>query len=108
PEGGYHTIWCWPPKDKGFPQRAVGALVFADRPQDAPIVHFGGPLTLAIFDWHKPLQPRQLVRSDRDKEYSILVGTPAFGCKHEVFAIVNVCFRKLDDGGGRAVMVEFP
>src|SRR5262249_17225537 len=43
-----YTIWCRPQEGKGFLQRTFGVLFFADRPQDAPVVHFGGPLTLAI------------------------------------------------------------
>src|SRR5262245_32438608 len=57
-----YIIRCRPQEGKGFRQRTDGVLLFADRPQDAPVVHFGGPLTLTILDWHKPLQPRRFVR----------------------------------------------
>jgi len=87
-----YTIWCWPQPGKGFLQRTNGVLLFADRPKEAPVVHFGGPLTLTILDWHKPLQPRQLVRG-KDNQLSILVGTPVFGGKHEAFATVVQSFR---------------
>src|SRR5262245_38320793 len=79
-----YTIWCWPQKGKGLLQRTDGVLLFADWPEEAPVVHFGGPLTLTILDWHKPLQPRLLVRG-KDNQLSVLVGTPVFGGKHETF-----------------------
>jgi hypothetical protein len=100
-----YTIWCWPPGGKGFLQRTAGVVHFAERPREAPIVPFGGPLTLTILDWHHPLQPRQLVRGDRDNGLSILVGTPVFGGKHEAFATVYEVFR---DVGAPVVEVEFP
>jgi hypothetical protein len=104
-----YSISCRPEKDKGFPQKTAGVLLFADRPQDAPIVHFGGPLTLTIFDWHKPLQPRQIVRSDRKEEYSILVATPVFGGKYEAFTMIDGYFPDLaGDGKFPTVVVEFP
>src|SRR5262249_18328163 len=28
-----------------------GSLPFADRPRDAPVVHFGGPLTMTVMEW---------------------------------------------------------
>jgi hypothetical protein len=91
-----------------FRQRTCGQFLFADRPQDAPVVHFDGPLTLTILDWHKPLQPRQLVRGDKDNQLSILVGTPVFGGKHEAFAVVDEWFPKLAGGKFPVVKVEFP
>ena len=123
-----HAISCQPQKGKGFPQKTVGVLLFADRPEDAPIVHFGGPLTLTIFDWGKPLQTRQIVQGERAKEvsrvvgsqafgspgdlvqdFSILVGTPAFGGKHEVFAMIDGYFPDLAGRGNMpTVVVEFP
>jgi hypothetical protein len=123
-----HTISYFPPKGKGFAQKTVGVLEFADQPQDAPIVHFGGPLTLTIFDWHKPLEPRQIVQGERAKEvsidvgrpdfghpselvqeFSILAGTPAFGGKHEVFAMIDGYFPNLAGRGNMpTVAVEFP
>src|SRR5262249_5731679 len=90
-----HTISYSPDKGKKFAQKTVGVLVFADRPQDAPVVHFGGPLTLTIFDWYKPLQPRQISRSDQNEEFSILVGTPVIGGQHETFAMIDGYFPDL-------------
>src|SRR5262249_1783509 len=81
----------------------------ADRPQDAPIIHFGGPLTLSIFDWYKPLQQRQIARSGREEEFSILIGTPVFGGKHETFAMIDGYFPDLAGPEKMpTVAVEFP
>jgi hypothetical protein len=104
-----YAILCRSQKGQGLRQRTYGRLLFADRPQDAPVVHFGGPLTLTILDWHRPLQPRRLVVGDRDNELSILVGTPVFGGKHEVFATVDERFPELAGRGKLPVVeVEFP
>jgi hypothetical protein len=84
-----YVVWCQPEYGKGFTQRTDGVFRFADKPEEAPIVHFGGPLTLTIMDWGRPGQPRQLVRGDKPNELSILVGTPVFGGKHEAFATVH-------------------
>jgi hypothetical protein len=104
-----YKLWFWPLKGRGFLQRTEGILLFADRPKEAPVVHFGGPLTLTILDWHKPLQPRQLGSDGKNNQLSILVGTPVFGGKHEAFATVHQSFRVLaGDKGFPAVEIEFP
>lgn len=47
-----------------------GELVLAERPQDAPILHFDGPLTLGLLDF----------RRGTDKDYvDVMVGTPGVG-----------------------------
>jgi hypothetical protein len=47
---------------------------FADRPQDAPILHFDGPLTL------KPTDAKQVfVRGDKPAQFAVMVGTPGLG-----------------------------
>ncbi len=103
-----YKIFSSPQKGKGFYQRTDGVLLFADKPREAPIVHFGGPLTLTILDWHKPLQPRRLTRL-QDNPLSILVGTPMFGGKHEAFATVYQSFRELTGGDNFPVVeVRFP
>jgi hypothetical protein len=104
-----YVLLCQPQDGKAFEQRTDGLLLFADKPEEAPIVHFGGPLTLTILDWGKPLEPRRLVRGDKENQLSILVGTPVFGSKHEVFATVYQSFLRL--AGDRAfpsVEIEFP
>jgi hypothetical protein len=49
-------------------------VLFADRPRDAPIVHFDGPLTFRLED------PRQaFVRGTRPSPLPVLIGTPGLG-----------------------------
>jgi len=50
-----------------------GVLQFADRPQDAPLVHFGGPLQIAVWGNDKTL------RIGRNEEVTLGVGTPGVG-----------------------------
>jgi hypothetical protein len=49
-----------------------GVLQFADRPQDAPIVHFGGPLQVNLFD---PLR----LTPERESDVVLGVGSPGVG-----------------------------
>jgi hypothetical protein len=50
------------------------ALQFADRPGDAPILHFAGPLQLALED------PKQVLRrGDKPSPLPVVVGTPGLG-----------------------------
>ena len=48
--GGSRDSFCW--TAEGFPtvceKDPQGLLQFADRPQDAPVVHFGGPPPVGI------------------------------------------------------------
>lgn len=47
---------------------------FGDRPQDAPIVHFDGPLTL------RPMDTKQVfVRGATPSRFAVMVGTPGVG-----------------------------
>jgi hypothetical protein len=50
-----------------------GKLQFAARPQDAPVVHFNGPMTMELFRIQHPL------RSNRRVRLSAVVGTPGGG-----------------------------
>jgi hypothetical protein len=50
-----------------------GQLAFADRPQDAPIVHFGGPLTLRVTPSDK------LRHGDDPGQTTLCLGTPGLG-----------------------------
>jgi hypothetical protein len=54
----------WPTND--------GVLQFADRPQDAPIIHFGGPLTLTTMQ-------RQTIRRGKSGYVRMGLGTPGLG-----------------------------
>jgi len=49
-----------------------GLLVFAERPEDAPIVHFRGPLTVSLYS-------KQQLTIDRQKQLVLAVGTPGLG-----------------------------
>jgi hypothetical protein len=103
-----YLIWCNPKEGTGFSQRTVGP-VFGDRPKDAPIVHFAGPLTLTLMDWHRPLQPRQLFRGDKDNQLSILLGTPVYGGKREAFATFFHSLPQVTNHSGfPTVEIEFP
>jgi hypothetical protein len=50
----------------------AGVLQFADRPQDAPIIHFGGP-------WHAFLFSRNELTVGRERDIVLGVGTPGIG-----------------------------
>lgn len=49
-----------------------GFLQFADRPQDAPVIHFGGPLRITLFGKHT-------LTIGRETEVYLGVGTPGLG-----------------------------
>jgi hypothetical protein len=50
-----------------------GALLFADKPADAPIIHFGGPLQITL-GGEKPT-----LKLGRDSDLVLVVGTPGLG-----------------------------
>src|SRR5262249_6160875 len=54
------------------------AVLFADRPADAPIIHFGGPLQVALANRDLKLH------LGRDNDIRLVVGTPGRG--HASFA----------------------
>lgn len=58
---------------------ALGTLRFADRPQDAPVIHFGGPLRMGLNAKFSESGKEQLVRSDKGEELYAWVGTPGLG-----------------------------
>jgi hypothetical protein len=49
-----------------------GELQFSDRPQDAPVLHFGGPWTISLYD-------RPTFRVNRELEMYLALGTPGRG-----------------------------
>jgi hypothetical protein len=49
-----------------------GLLQFADRPETAPVIHFGGPLTVSLYD-----RPKLLI--GRQKQLTLAIGTPGIG-----------------------------
>ncbi len=58
------------PKMAGVDDR--GVLQFAARPGDAPIIHFGGPLQIA-------LQPMQKLVRGQQADLQVWIGTPGLG-----------------------------
>jgi hypothetical protein len=54
------------------PADVNGLLQFAERPQDAPVLHFGGPWTIT-------LDGRPTLRINRDIEVTLSLGTPGRG-----------------------------
>jgi hypothetical protein len=59
-------------QQRAFYVDAGGILQFADRPQDAPVIHFGGPWQVTLFD-----PPRLTI--GRDTDVVLGVGTPGRG-----------------------------
>ena len=51
---------------------ANGVLQFADRPQNAPVVHFGGPLQVTLFGRHR-------LTAGRSTDLFLGVGAPGHG-----------------------------
>jgi hypothetical protein len=49
-----------------------GILRFAEQPGEAPVIHFGGPLQVVLFDQHR-------LMVDREKELVLGVGTRGLG-----------------------------
>lgn len=50
-----------------------GVLQFADKPQDAPVIHFGGPLQVTFYS------ERPVLRVGRTTEFVLVVGTAGVG-----------------------------
>jgi len=57
----------------------LGMLRFADRPQDAPVIHFGGPLSMGLNTKLSLSGKAELIRSDEGEELYTWVGTPGLG-----------------------------
>ena len=49
-----------------------GVLQFAEKPADAPIIHFGGPWQVSLYNRHE-------LKIGRQKEITLAIGTPGFG-----------------------------
>jgi hypothetical protein len=59
----------------------TGVFQFADRPENAPVVHLGGPLQVTFYG------ERPTLRTGRDEELVLVVGTPGTG--PGTFAMLN-------------------
>jgi hypothetical protein len=75
-----------------------GHLAFADRPKDAPIVHFGGPLTLV----HNPTE--KLRRGNDPGKTTLHLGTRGLGPG----AFVTMCYDLVPKDVHPTVEVQFP
>ncbi len=90
-----------------FPEKKVlhfarvdghGHLAFGKRPQDAPILHFGGPLTMIV-------QPTdKLQRGDNPERTTVYVGTTGVGAG----TFVHMLHDLVPDAAQPIVQVEFP
>ena len=88
-----------------------GLLMFAGRSEDAPIVHFRGPLTVTLFD-------RQQLTIGRQKQLDLAVGTPGLGpgttalvgyegfIPRDVHPHAEIVFPPEPDAGGNALARE--
>jgi hypothetical protein len=56
-----------------------GLLQFADKPKDAPIIHFGGKLRMQLNARLSESEKEELVRSEKGEELYAWVGTPGLG-----------------------------
>jgi len=61
---------------------AGGVLKFSTRPRDAPIIHFAGPMRMAL------RAEQTLIRSDKPQTFQAMIGTPGLG--KGTFAAVNI------------------
>jgi hypothetical protein len=77
-----------------------GALQFAGRPQDAPIIHFNGPLTFALAG------PESLARNDKDGSIAVLLGTPGLG--RGTFSYVKYDDKLIPNNARPVARIEFP
>jgi hypothetical protein len=59
-------------RQRSFLVDSAGVLQFADRPQDAPILHFGGPWQVSLFGRHQ-------LTIDRETDVILGVGSPGLG-----------------------------
>ncbi|MEX0703217.1 MAG: hypothetical protein WD069_14070 [Planctomycetales bacterium] len=92
-EGDYYSVSV-NVQDRG-PQYTW--LTFADKVQDAPIVHFNGPLTLRSVD-------RDLVADDGEAELYVELGTPGLGEN----TFVATSYRSVPGTVHPVAEVEFP
>ena len=75
----------------------ANGLVFADRPQDAPIIHFGGPLTLGRVAQNRPLR-------GTDFHVNCSIGAPGLG--KGTFAWIKTT--EMPEGARATAIINFP
>ena len=59
-----------------------GVLKFSTRPQDAPVIHFAGPMLMAL------RVEQTLIRGDKPQTFQAMIGTPGLG--KGTFAALNI------------------
>jgi hypothetical protein len=80
-----------------------GTVPFAERPQDAPVVLFGGPLTMTVMEWGGDTSKRKLVRG-KETRLSVMVGTPVAGREETAF----VRLKYIRQVSTPSAVIEFP
>jgi hypothetical protein len=75
-----------------------GFLAFAGRPQDAPVIHLGGPCRVLFFD-----RPR--LTAGREQELTLGVGTPGLGAGTTAYFAYE---RLIPEGVCPAVEITYP
>ena len=83
---------------------SLGTLRFADRPQDAPVIHFGGELRMGLNAKFSKSEKEELVRSDRAEELYAWIGTPGLG-KGTFAALAH---QRIPGGVHPVAEIEFP
>jgi hypothetical protein len=58
---------------------SLGTLQFADRPQDAPVIHFGGALRMGLSTKFSKSGKAEFVRGEKGEELYAWAGTPGLG-----------------------------
>jgi hypothetical protein len=92
--------------DGAFRQYTVAG--FADRPQDAPVVHFDGPLTFGVADPNTTLKPGDkpsdlrvyiLTRGHGEQDGSTVAVNHGLGIPEDVHPVVEIEFPSKEPGG---------
>jgi hypothetical protein len=69
---GYQGLGAGGRLEQGAGLDGKGLLQFSDRPQDTPIIHFGGPWTLGLYQ-------QRTLWLDRSNTLDLVFGTPGLG-----------------------------
>jgi hypothetical protein len=83
-----------------------GILQFADKPHDAPIIHFGGDLCMGLNAKFSESGREELVRGDGGEELYAWVGTPGLG--EGTFAAVLHQAGDIPGDAHPLAQIEFP
>jgi hypothetical protein len=78
--------------------RQNALLGYANRPQDAPIIHFDGPLTFGL------RAQKQLVRGKNPPDFYVMLGTPGLG--KDIFA--EMTYSDVPENLHPSMVIEFP